>query len=359
MSGFIAIALILLVFIIIYQIAKASELAMILRGEEKVKASTNRLMAWLLVAFFLVGLYGIWECHEMMANKMLPIPASEHGEKYEFSFKLTTIITGIVFFITQTLLFWFSFRYQSTEKRTSFFFPHNNKLEIIWTTIPAIALAVLVAIGLRSWVSMTSEAPKDAEVVEIVGKQFNWIVRYAGKDGVLGSRDFRKINDANNVLGLDWNDRNNMDDIISANGELHLVVNKPVKLIIGSRDVIHDVGLSHFRMKMDAVPGIITTLWFTPKYTTKQMKEITGNPNFVYEISCDQMCGKGHYAMRGTIVVETEAEYKAWLATQQSYYSANQAAPAAPEAPTNGTPSGTEPVQPQQSTDSVKAITMK
>ena len=118
---------------------------------------------------------------------------------------------------------------------------------------------------MRAWFNMTSEAPKDAQVIEIVGKQFNWIVRYPGKDGVLGKRDFRNINDATNVLGLDWNDKANRDDIIAENGEVRLVVNKPAKFIIGSRDVIHDVGLPHFRMKMDAVPGVITTMWFTPK----------------------------------------------------------------------------------------------
>jgi len=96
--------------------------------------------------------------------------------------------------------------------------------------------------------------------------------------------------------------------------------------------VIHDVGLTHFRMKMDAVPGIVTTMWFTPRYTTKQMQEITKDPDFVYEISCDQMCGKGHYSMRGTIIVETQAEYDKWLASQKSYYAESNpsAAPAAP-----------------------------
>src|SRR5690606_21729975 len=182
---------------------------------------------------------------------------------------------------------------------------------------------------------------------EIVGKQFNWLVRYGGNDGILGKRDFRKINDATNVLGLDWNDKANLDDIIAENGEMHIVVGKPVKLIIGSRDVIHDVGLPHFRMKMDAVPGIITTIWFTPLYTTKQMREMTGNPDFVYEIACDQMCGNGHYAMRGTVIVETQQEYDAWLKSQKSYY-ANMANPA-PATPTEA--------QPQQ--DSVNAITMK
>ena len=101
---------------------------------------------------------------------------------------------------------------------------------------------------------------------------------------------------------------------------MHLPVGKPVKLVINAMDVIHDVGLSHFRMKMDAVPGIPTTMWFTPKYTTEEMKKKTGNPNFVYEISCDQMCGKGHFSMRGVIVVESEADYEKWLASQKPEY---------------------------------------
>jgi cytochrome c oxidase subunit 2 len=196
---------------------------------------------------------------------------------------------------------------------------------------------------------MTSEAPKDAQVVEVMGKQFNWIIRYPGKDGVFGKRDFRNINDATNVLGMDWNDKANHDDLIAENGEVRVVVNKPVKFIISSRDVIHDVGLPHFRMKMDAVPGVITTIWFTPKYTTKQMKEITRNPNFVYEISCDQMCGKGHYAMRGTVEVVTQAEFDAWHMMQKSYYASLNAAPEA-------APAGGE--QRQQKTDSVGAVTL-
>jgi cytochrome c oxidase subunit 2 len=184
----------------------------------------------------------------------------------------------------------------------------------------------------------------------VVGKQFNWLIRYPGKDNELGKRDFRKINDANNVLGLDWTDPHNMDDIISQNGELHVVVNKPVKLLISSRDVIHDVGLPHFRMKMDAVPGITTTLWFTPTITSESMKAITKNPNFVYEIACDQLCGKGHYSMRGTIIVETQAEYDKWMAGQPTYYASNNAPATPPQAQPGGQP---------VAKDSVKAVTMK
>lgn len=348
MSGFILIALIALVFIIIYQIAKASEYATILRGEEKVKVQTNRTMAWLLLIFFFVGMYGIWYCHDILKDKMLPVSASVEGVNYDFMFNVTLLVTGIVFFATQALLFWFAFRYQSTEKRTSFYFPHNNKLELVWTTVPAIAMAILVAIGLRNWFHVTSEAPANSQVMEIVGKQFNWIVRYPGADGEMGKRNFRLINNTNNVLGMDTADRYNMDDIVMENGELHVEVNRPVKLIIGSRDVIHDVGLPHFRLKMDAVPGITTTLWFTPRYTTAQMKQMTNDPDFVYEIACDQMCGKGHYSMRGTVIVETPEEHKAWLAAQKPYLAAS-AAPAADSAANGAQP---------QAADTTHAITM-
>jgi cytochrome c oxidase subunit 2 len=348
MSVSIIIALIILVFIIIYQIGKASEYAVVLRGEEKVKTQTNRVIAILLLVMFFLGMWGIWECNELFKERMLPIAACKTGENYDSMFNVTILVTGIVFFATQFILFWFCFRFQNTGKRSAFYFAHSNKLEIVWTTIPAIAMAILVAIGLRNWFNVTSPAPANATVVEIVGKQFNWLIRYPGKDNELGKRDFRKINDANNILGLDWSDPHNMDDIIAQNGELHVVVGKPVKLLICSRDVIHDVGLPHFRLKMDAVPGITTTLWFTPTITTEEMKERTKNPDFVYEISCDQLCGKGHYSMRGTVIVQTQAEYDRWLAGQQSYYALTNpsAQPPAPDAQ-------------KPKTDSVKAVTMK
>jgi cytochrome c oxidase subunit II len=346
MSIFITVALIFLVLMIVYQIAQASEYAAALRSDSKKREfSTNRVMAGLLVAFFLLGLYGVWSCHRSLMGKMLPQSASVEGEAYDSMFVVTVVVTGIVFLITHILLFWFAFRYKAKENRSSYFLAHNNKLEVIWTTIPAIVMAVLVAIGLRNWMNITSPAPAESDVIEIVGKQFNWIIRYPGNDKVLGKRNFRQINDATNVLGMDEKDPAGADDVVAQNGEMHLVVGKPVKLIIGSRDVIHDVGLAHFRLKMDAVPGITTTMWFTPKITSARMKEITHNPNFVYEISCDQMCGKGHYSMRGTVIVETQEEYNKWLASQPPYFAA--------QAPAADSSKAAAPA------DSTKAITMK
>lgn len=330
MSGFLAVLVVVLIFIVIFQIAKASEYVSILKGEKKAREQSNRINGFLLIAFLVLGLIGVYYCNDLLKGKILGESASEQGEGVDTLIYVTLAITGVVFVLTQIALFWFAFKYQEKEGRKAFYFPHNNKLEVIWTVIPAIALTVLVAFGLKHWFQLTSDAPKDAQVVEVTGKQFNWIFRYPGKDGQLGRRDFKNIDpSAGNELGLDWNDPLNKDDFMPT--ELHLVVGKPVKFVIGSRDVIHDVGLPHFRMKMDAVPGIPTTLWFTPKFTTKQMQEKTGNPDFTYEISCDQMCGSGHYSMRGVIVVETQAEFDAWVAKQKSTYDLTHQ-PAAPAA---------------------------
>ncbi|RYZ44647.1 MAG: cytochrome c oxidase subunit II, partial [Chitinophagaceae bacterium] len=271
MSSFWIIVAFILGFLIVFQIAKASEYVAILRGEEKTRRESNRINGFLLLAFLILGLIGVWWCN-----------------------------------LTQIALFYFAWKYQEKEGQKAYFFPHNNKLELIWTVIPAITLTVLVGFGLYYWFEITGEAPEDSHVVEVTGSQFKWEYRYPGADGKLGKKYYREINPLkNNPLGQVWSDPANHDDIV-ASQELHLVVGKPVKMIIYAKDVIHDVGLAHFRLKMDAVPGMPTTMWFTPKFTTKEMKAKYGD-EFTYEISCDQMCGAGHFSMRGTIIVESQA----------------------------------------------------
>ena len=320
MQSLFILAILVLGFVITFQIAKASEYVAVLRGEEKARKQSNRINGFLLLMFLIVGMIGVYYCNVRLKGKILGEPASDHGILVDRMLYITLAITFVVFLITQTLLFWFAYKYQESDKRKAFYYPHNNKLEAIWTAIPAITLTVLVGFGLIYWFRITGDAPKDAMVVEVVGKQFGWEFRYPGKDGVLGKKYYRNIDAAaNNPAGQIWDDPANHDDVFTES-EMHLVVGKPVKLVIGAKDVIHDVGLAHFRLKMDAVPGTPTTMWFTPRFTTKEMKEKTGNPDFVYEISCDQMCGKGHYSMRGTIVVETQAEFDAWLAAKKPQY---------------------------------------
>lgn len=320
MKEFLLVALGVLVFVVIFQIAKASEYVSVLKGEEKTRKQNNKINAFLLMGLLVFGLIGVWYCNELYYGKTL-FPqgsASVEGEDIDTMFMITVAVTGVVFVITQILLFWFSFKYQESDNRKAYYFAHSTKLELIWTTIPAITLCILVAFGLRIWFKITDDAPKDAVVVEVTGHQFGWEFRYPGSDKVLGKKNY-KLTTGSNPLGVDFNDPASIDDIHVA-GTMHIPVGKPVKLVINAQDVIHDVGLPHFRLKMDAVPGIPTTEWFTPKYTTKEMKERTNNPDFTYEISCDQMCGKGHFSMRGVIIVETEAEYKLWLAQQKAEY---------------------------------------
>lgn len=321
MSGYFILVILVLAFILTFQIAKASEYVSVLNGEEKSFKQSNRINAFLMIVFLVLGLAGAWWCNELFYNKtLLAQPAaSDHGEKIDFMLIITIAVTGLVFLLTQILLFWFAYKYQFSERRTVYYFPHNNKLELIWTVVPAIFLTLLVGLGLFYWFKITGDAPKDAQIVEITGKQFNWMMRYPGKDDILGRKNYRLTDASNgNALGVDWEDGASHDDIEAT--EMHLVVGKPVQLVINAQDVIHDVGLVHFRLKMDAVPGIPTTMWFTPLYTTAQMKEITGNKEFVYEISCDQICGSAHYSMRGVIIVETQEEYDAWLASKKPQY---------------------------------------
>lgn len=338
-------------FLIVFQIAKASEYVAILKGEEKTRKDTNRINAFLLLIFLFAGLFGVWYCNERLKGKILEFPASNHGERIDTMLYITIAITGIVFILTQVFLFYFAYKYQEKTDRKPYYYPHNNKLEVIWTVIPAIALTILVGFGLYYWFQITGEAPKDAMQVEVYGKQFNWEFRYPGKDNEFGKRYYKNINDAaGNPLGQLWDDPANRDDIY-VTGEMHVVVNKPVKLIINSKDVIHDVGLVYFRMKMDAVPGIPTTMWFTPKYTTQYMRQKYG-PDFNYEISCDQMCGRGHYSMRGKVIVETQEEYNKWIATQPAKYAESH-----PSAAPGGAPAGA-PVK-DSATNAGTATTMR
>jgi len=333
MQTFFIVAILLLGFLITFQIAKASEYVAVLRGEDKAKKQTNKVNAFMLLAFLILGIIGVYYCNETLKGRILGEAASDHGKHIDTMLNITLILTGVVFFITQIALFWFAYKYQQSDKRKAYYYPHNNKLEVIWTVIPAIALTVLVGFGIFYWFKITGDAPKDAMEVEIIGSQFKWEFRYPGKDKTFGKKYYKEIT-GENPLGQLWNDPANRDDVYVTGEPMHLVVNKPVRLVINSKDVIHDVGLVHFRMKMDAVPGTPTTMWFTPTKTTKQMMQETGKADFVYEISCDQMCGKGHTGMRGEVVVESQEAFDAWMAMQRPLYSKLQdkAQPAVPAA---------------------------
>lgn len=303
--------------LVIFQLAKTTEFVAMLRGDEKTRLESDRINARLMIVFMVAGMIALFWSVGYFKKYMILNAASVHGEWIDSMFNVTLFFTGIVFVLTQIALFYFAWRYKHKQGRKALYYPENNKLEMWWTVIPAIVLTTLVVIGLYRWFQITGPEPKDSYVVEITGKQFNWMLRYPGKDGKLGNNQFEYITEGNGV-GIDFNDPNSKDDFMP--NEMHLVVNKPVLLKIKSRDVIHDVGIPWFRVKMDAVPGITTRFWFTPTVTTKDMAKKTGNPDFIYEIACDQLCGKGHFGMKGTVVVETQEEFDKWAASQPSFY---------------------------------------
>jgi cytochrome c oxidase subunit 2 len=310
--SFFVIAVIVLFFVIIFQIAKASEYVSVLKGEEKANADANRVNGFLMLGFLIMSLIGIWWCQKTLGPKILAVSASKEGVEVDKMMWWTLGITGIVLVFTQVLLFYFAFKYQHKKDAKPFYFPHNNRLEAIWTAIPAIVMAGLVVVGLVNWVKMTKEAPANSYKIGVIGKQFGWTYQYPGPDGKLGRRNVRNITGINE-LGLDFTDPNAQDDIVT-NDTLRLYKDSIVDMTIQSKDVIHDVGLSQFRMKMDAVPDMPTKLKFTPSKTTEEMKKIKDDPDFVYEISCDQMCGAGHFNMRGYIVVYNKKDWniRAW-----------------------------------------------
>ena len=183
-------------------------------------------------------------------------------------------------------------------------------------------LTVLVASGLKVWSDITSKPPEDAEVIEVFGQQFAWVPRYTGADNRLGNFDYRKISN-DNKLGVDFADESALDDFIPR--EIHLPKGKTVHFKIRARDVLHSVYAPHFRLKMDAVPGMPTSFHFVPTKTTAEMRIETGNPEFNYELACAEVCGKGHFAMRLLIVVDEPADYEKWKAEQTSLIAQNEA----------------------------------
>jgi cytochrome c oxidase subunit 2 len=186
MQSFFIIAILVLGFLITFQIAKASEYVAILRGEEKARKQTNKINGFMLLVFLIVGLIGVYYCNEMLRGKILGTPASDHGVLIDRLIYITLAITFVVFLLTQIALFWFCYKYQESENRQAYYYPHNNKLEVIWTVIPAITLSILVGFGIFYWFKITGAPPKGATIVEITGSQFKWEFRYAGKDKVLG-----------------------------------------------------------------------------------------------------------------------------------------------------------------------------
>ncbi len=218
---------------------------------------------------------------------------------------ITFWVTGVVFVAVILFMAYCVFRYRHQKGRRAAYEPENKKLEWWLTILTTVGVVVMLTPGLFVWDQFVT-VPKGAAEFEVVGQQWQWSFRFPGKDGVLGTTDSRNISDAN-PFGLNPNDPNGQDDVLIEDNELHLPLDKPVKVLLRSIDVLHDFYVPEFRAKMDLVPGLVTYFWFIPIRAG------------TFDILCFELCGVGHHTMRGTVVVEEESAYRAWLQEQPTF----------------------------------------
>lgn len=343
MTALIIILCIILIAVVLVQIGKVTELTAQIKGEREVMRDSSKWNGWLSVGFMVVFLvatiWSAWHYKNVMLGYGPHEAASAHGKELDSMFNLTLIFTGIVFVITTIALFWFAYKYRWSENRKAQFIAHDNRLEMIWTAVPAVVMTLLVVRGLNAWNTVMADVGSDEDYMEIeaTAQQFNWIIRYPGPDGKLGARDY-KLTSASNQIGQDFTDPKSWDDVVPGQ-ELYLPEGKKVRVRIIAKDVLHNFYLPHFRVKMDAVPGMPTYFVFTPEKTTAEYRnELRKYPEynqpfdpadptgpkrwekFEYELACAELCGKGHYSMRRIFRVVPQEEFDAWYRQQESFY---------------------------------------
>lgn len=318
MTSFLIGLIVILSIVVFVQIVRILELSSEIRGVDTAEVTDeDNNTQGILMFTSVIALLGsfIWMTIKYWEH-LLPTAASIHGEQTDILMIVTMAIIIFVFFITQPVLFYFAYKYRGNIKNKATFYPHNNKLEIIWTVIPSIVLTILIVYGLATWGKIVNIDTSNAIVIEVYGKQFQWHVRYSGEDNKLGNANVRFI-EGQNLVGADIRDENSWDDIVVS--ELHLPVNKEILFKFRSQDILHSAYMPHFRLQMNCVPGMITQFAFTPTITTQEMQEETNNPEFEYVLLCNKICGSSHWNMQLPIIVESEEDYEKWLSEQKIF----------------------------------------
>lgn len=378
----IVLVVIVLAVIAVAQLMRVYDLSAKLKGhkEEDINLKTNNINAGLMLVFLAIFFGSLFYMLFKYGNGMLPEAASEHGQDVDWLFNMNWIIVFAVYFSTNALLFVFAYKYAYHPDRKAYYFPHDNKLELIWTVVPAVALAFIIIFGLLTWNKITGAPSDDAVVVELYAKQFDFTARYAGEDNKLGYADYKLIN-GTNPLGVVTEDNiqtrlDEIDQLITDNQNtlngldsgrtilsaanavkyqaemekmgrikerivvmketmsdevyemsnddytvktaLYLIKDQEYQFIFRSQDVIHSAYFPHFRAQMNCVPGMRTKLKFKPIYTTAEMKEKTGNPDFEYILLCNKICGASHSQMNMPVIVGTAEDFEAWKANPAS-----------------------------------------
>jgi cytochrome c oxidase subunit 2 len=374
---------IVLAIIAIAQLTKVYELSRSLRKnkEEEISAADNKLNANLMLVWmflFFVGTIFLY----VRYGDYLPVAASAHGVDVDQLMKVNIWMITIAFFVVNFFLFYFAWKYQFKKGRKAKFFAHDNRLEMLWTLVPGVVLAFIIVYGLITWNKITGPASADAIQIEVYSKQFDWTARYPGEDKTFGAANYNLISTPNplglvtaegirakldeldakienvehqleenklmpllpesyvatledkvnrlkrhkqRIADIDENNVNGLSTWLAGNddrlvkGEMHVPVNKEVELIFRSQDVIHSAFLPHFRAQMNCVPGVATRLKMTPTITTDEMRKITGNGSFDYILLCNKVCGAAHFNMQMKVIVESEADYNAWVAKQKLF----------------------------------------
>ena len=349
MTSLLVIIVLVLLAVAIWQLTKIFDLTQVgihINTTQVADDNDNNLQGYIM--FFFLGFIYILTIWCLVMYGDLPLmsnAASVHEAEVDNLMWISMILIFIVQIITQGLLHYFSFAYRGINNRKALYFADNDKLEFVWSVIPAIVLAGLILYGLYAWTNiMFVDEDEEVIVVELYAKQFAWEARYSGKDNVLGKANVRFIEGVNTV-GMDAADPNGQDDFMAT--EIHLPIGKKVLFKIRSQDVLHSAYMPHFRAQMNCVPGMITQFGFTPSITTADMrltpemidkvanindiratksKELVAKGeealdpyDFNFLLLCNKICGKSHYNMQMNIIVETQEEYDAWIKEQKEF----------------------------------------
>jgi cytochrome c oxidase subunit 2 len=350
MTTFMILIVVVLLAVALWQLTKIFHLTQVGRRVDDSPVATdndNKVNGYLMFAF--LGFIYLTTIYCLLNYGHFPLmsdAASEHGPEVDNLMMITMVLILFVQTITQALLHYFAFKYRGKQGQKALYFADNNKLEFIWSVIPAIVLAGLILYGLYAWTNIMfvdEEDADDAIVIELYAQQFKWEARYAGNDKVLGKANVRYIEGVNN-LGVDLSDPNAQDDFAST--ELHIPKGKRIIFKMRSQDVLHSAYMPHFRAQMNCVPGMVTSFSFIPSVTTAEMRDkpamiekvatinairakksidlvangqVALDPyNFDFLLLCNKICGTSHYNMQMKIVVDTPEEYKAWLKDRKS-----------------------------------------
>lgn len=342
MTSLLVIIVLVLLAVALWQLTKIFDLTQVGSNSDSSQVATdndNNVQGYLMFGFlafiYIFTIFGLFK----WGSLVLHTPASEHGALVDNLMNITWVLIFIVQAITQVLLHYFAFKYRGKKDQKALYFADNNKLEAIWSVIPAVVLAGLILYGLYAWTNiMFIDDEDDTVVIELYAQQFKWTARYAGNDNVLGKANVRYIEGVN-TLGVDLGDPYSQDDIVVS--ELHIPKGKKIHFKMRSQDVLHSAYMPYFRAQMNCVPGMVTEFAFTPIYTTSEYRDLpfmiekVANINairtkksaelvakgetaldpyiFDYLLLCNKICGASHYNMQMKVIVDTPEEYKKWL----------------------------------------------